>query len=304
MHTTLLNFFQRSVILLLTIFILVASAFAQKVPNDIRPGAVLVFPYYTSNSNGTANTMINIFNVSGANTAVHLLFMDGATCVQSDMGIELTVNGAISFSALDMDPMMTGYLIAVGIDDNGNIRGGLTGNAFVKTPAGYFGATSGEVRGNYNATTFQSYGNNFGALNFDGVNLDAMPTSFAAEIQNPNEAPGQTIVMAGMKGSISDSNITGAANTTTGQGCNEDEVCRSFSKFLFGKCHSVTTITPNYPNMPFGGPAGLIKPGQVGTLKFSTAGGVGLIITPRNNNGWSGIRSLSYTRTNSVKLEW
>ena len=61
---------------------------------------------------------------------------------------------------------MTGYLIAVGIDNNGNIRGGLTGNAFVKTPAGYFGTTSGEVRGNYNATTFQSYGN-VGALNFD-----------------------------------------------------------------------------------------------------------------------------------------
>ena len=95
-----------------------------------------------------------------------------------------------------------------------------------------------------------------------------MPTSFAAEIQNPNEAPGQTIVMAGMKGSIGDSTVTGAANTTTGQGCNQDEVCRSFSKFLFGKCHSVTTITPNYPNMPFGGPAGLIKPGQVGTLKI------------------------------------
>ena len=104
MHTNSLKISVRSIAVLSSLFLLALSSFAQKVPNDIRPGAVLVFPYYTSNSNGTANTLINIFNVSGGNTAVHLLFMDGATCVQSDMGIELTVNGAISFSAFRYGP--------------------------------------------------------------------------------------------------------------------------------------------------------------------------------------------------------
>lgn len=293
-------------VLLLLVMAISVIASAQRLPNDIRPGAVVVFPYYTSNSDGSANTQLSLYNVNGTSTNVLLIFIDGTFCMESNTFVSLTPNAAISFSSYDFDPISAGYLIAVAVDNSGCVRpAGLTGNAFIKAPAGYFGPGTGEVRGNYGAVTFQAYTNICpvgGALtlNFDGVSLDAMPTSFAAEIQSPNDAPGQTIVMAGLKGNIFNGTIRGATSTV-GLACNQNESCGSFQTLLAGNCLAIATIGGAIPRVPFG-INNLIPTGAVGTLKFNTEGSAGILITPRNNKGWSGIRTLTYTRTSSVSL--
>jgi hypothetical protein len=142
-------------------------------------------------------------------------------------------------------------------------------------------------------------------LNFNGTALDAMPTSFAVPVQSPNVAPGQTIVLAGMSGSLIDSSLTGATQIGVGQAFSENESYRSFTVLIRGGCQSLTLLTNSNPRIVGTngqGLSGLIAPGSVGLLKFSTAGGVGVLITPKNNAGWAGIRNLAATRTGNVKL--
>jgi hypothetical protein len=86
-------------------------------PNDIRPGSVLVFNYYTSNAMdpSATDTTISITNTSATTPAfVHLFFVDGNTCSIADVTICLTENQTTRFRASDFDPGTTGYLIAVG----------------------------------------------------------------------------------------------------------------------------------------------------------------------------------------------
>jgi hypothetical protein len=294
----------------LILSILTFSAQAQNKPSEQKTGSVLVFPYYTSNDNASADTLMSISNVATFSVNVHLYFMEGRSCQQADMSVFLTPNATITLQASSDIPMETGYLIAVATDDNGNLvaNGGLTGSAFVKMPAGALNIAADEVRGNYGATAFNAYqavapANGELTLNFNGVVLDAMPTSFAVSVQSPATAVGQTIVMAGLSGSLIDSTLTGAAQVGTGAAYSPNEVLRSFTRLILGNCQSVTllsNINPRLVGTNGLGLSGLITPGSMGLIRFSTAGSVGILITPRNNAGWSGIRNIPSTRTNPL----
>lgn len=299
--------------LALTIICLFAlSAFAQNRPSEQKTGSVLVFPYYTSNIDGTADTFMSISNANSIGVNVHLYFLEGRTCSQADVSVYLTPNATISFRATDIFPAETGYLIAVAVDGNGGLiaNGGLTGNAFVKLPPNYLNGAPDEVRGNYGAWAFNAYQNVPAvggelALNFNGAVLDAMPSQFAVAIQAPSSAPGQTVVLAGMSGNINGGTVTGASQSGTGGAYNADEAFRSFTGLFVGGCMSVTLLSNSNPRLVGTngfGLSGLIYPGSLGTLRFSIGGGVGLLITPRNSSGWHGIRNLPFTRTTSVTL--
>ncbi|MBS1811124.1 MAG: hypothetical protein JST84_23375 [Acidobacteria bacterium] len=297
----------------LLLFITTMNIQAQNRPSEQKTGSVLVFPYYTSNDDSSANTLMNISNFGTTSVIAHLYFLEGVSCTQQDTSVYLTPNATLTLDAAFDVPLETGYLIVVAVDQAGCViqNGGLSGSAFVKAPAGYFGAGSGETRGNYGALAFNAYtpicpaGGEI-TLNFNGTTLDAMPTGVGVSVQNPNVAPGQTIVLAGLNGSISDGNVIGGAQVGTGAAYSANEVFRSFSAFILGTCQGITTITNSTPRIAgFGtsGLSGLIAPGTAGILKFNTAGGAGLLITPRNNAGWSGLRQLTYTRTSNVTLK-
>lgn len=294
------------------LFVLSVITLAQNKPSEQKTGSVLHFPYYASNDTATVDTQMSISNTGTAGVTVHLYFMEGRSCTQQDVPYYLTPNATLTLTAASDVPLETGYLIVVAVRGDGCLmpNAGLTGSAFVKAPAGQFGTGSGEVRGNYAATAFNAYTsvcptNNELVLNFNGTALDMMPTGFAVAIQSPATAQGQTIVMAGMNGSVITGSIIGAAQTSTGAAYNEDEVFRSYSSFIRGGCQATGTLSNLIPRISgFGalGLSGLIQPGTVGLLKFSTAGGTGILITPSNNAGWSGIRGLTCTRVGSVTL--
>ncbi len=292
---------------LLALVSLSSAIFAQV---DNRPGSVLVFPYYTSNADASADTQITIANPSAIQVDVHLYFIERTLCQQSDISISLTPNATVTIKMSEFDPLNSGYLIAVAQDLNGNLTSSaaISGNAFVKAPAGYISANAGEVRGDYGATSFKSViatapVDGILELKFDGASLEKMPRMFGAELQNPNLAPGQTIIVAGMVGDVSTGDITGAGANGVGLLFNANEEVRSFSNFIKGTCHSISTFTTTLPRVTVpGGINAFINAGSVGIMKFPTAGGVGILITPRNNAGWSGIRTLSYLTTTNAKL--
>src|SRR5581483_6538603 len=98
------------------------SPYAFNEPSDSRPGNLLVYNLYTSSiSNPTAqNSRINITNVSSTSgVSVHFFFVDGESCSVADSFICLTPNQTMSFLASDVDPGVTGYIIAVATDSNG-----------------------------------------------------------------------------------------------------------------------------------------------------------------------------------------
>jgi hypothetical protein len=132
-----------------------------------------------------------------------------------------------------------------------------------------------------------------------------MPSGHAIAVQSPSAAPGQTIVIAGMNGNVSFGNLTGGVQTGTGLAFSENEVLRSYSPFILGRCQGIGALSDSTPRITGFGTArlsGLIPTGSVGTLKFNTGGGVGVLITPNNSSGWSGIRNLTYTRTSNATL--
>ncbi len=275
--------------------------------SDQKAGSVLVFPYYTSTIGGASDTRLTISNISNAASTVanqayvHLFFIDGTSCQQSDLFLCLTPNASFSFKASDYDPGNTGYLIAVAVNNQGvpiqnNV---LIGNAFVNTP---------EFADNYGAESFRA--NSFAVatvngdsatLYFDQVGYDAVPKQFAVEIQSPFNAAGQQVVTAGLSGNLVSSSLSGAAQVGTGLIYNGNEKpFGSFSAWLTGTCQAKGTILTNSPRVP-NGMAVMVPSGQTGTMKFNVGAAVGLLLTPRTAT-WKGIRTLHKTQTVATTL--
>ncbi|MFN6203245.1 MAG: hypothetical protein ACK496_12295, partial [Acidobacteriota bacterium] len=101
-----------------------------------KPGSVLIYNVYTSSVNtALSETQITLTNTNPVDTAtVHLFFVDGVTCTVADQTVTLTQSQTASFQASDVDPGVTGYLIAVAVDQNGcpTINNYLIGGAMVR----------------------------------------------------------------------------------------------------------------------------------------------------------------------------
>jgi hypothetical protein len=293
--------------------------------SDQKPGSVLVYPYYTSNAQTKADTRITLTNLMGTLSAVppntgnggifvHIFFLRGSDCQQSDMYVCLTKGASISVKASEQDPEVTGYIVAVAVDMNGLpvSWNALIGNAFV---------SAGSTVGNYGAEAFASIqpvgaltttaavGGPDAVLNFSGgtniaaagappvfIGYDRAADQFAVEIQSPNDATGQAIVHVSVAGNISTAGVTSVAQLGTGLVIRGDEKQGSFVRFISGNCQAINTITATAPRVPTG--LGVFLPkGSIGTVVYNTSvGSVGLLLTP-NTNAWSGIRTLHKTRT-------
>ncbi|HYE73664.1 MAG TPA: hypothetical protein VEF04_10045 [Blastocatellia bacterium] len=296
--------------------LLTSAAMAQLTapPGDVRisdqkAGSILVFPYYTSDG-ATADTSIVISHAGGTgNVNIHLFFVDGSNCGIADAGLTLTPHATLEFPVSAFDPMITGYLIAVAVDDAGcpvnqNV---LIGHAFVKTPPNYIAGGAGQVRGDYGAEAIRAISPtpvncNDGIIRFDNVAYEAVPNAFVAQIQSPVTVVGQTIVLASLQGGAGGI-MDPIGQFGVGYIFDPNERPFSFSGFLRSGCHSITTLTTNSPRVNFG-MSNVLKAGQTGLIKFVTrVGGVGLIFTPDNATGFMGIRTLhKYATTTTTTL--
>ncbi|NOT59620.1 MAG: hypothetical protein HOP19_05270 [Acidobacteria bacterium] len=81
-----------------------------------KPGSILIFPFYASSptSSNDTNTRVSMTNTHPTRgIAMHLFFIDGATCSVADSYACLTANQTVTFLMSDVDPGTSGYIVAV-----------------------------------------------------------------------------------------------------------------------------------------------------------------------------------------------
>jgi hypothetical protein len=110
--------------------------------DDQKAGSLLYFNAYTSDAlNANAqNTVINLTNTNPSlDVTVHLFFVDGSTCSVADFSVCLSPNATTRFVASEIDPGISGYIVALAVDGNGLPRlfNFLIGDEFVKYSTGH-----------------------------------------------------------------------------------------------------------------------------------------------------------------------
>jgi hypothetical protein len=161
---------------------------------------VVIYPVYTSSSTNPnqGNTRINLTNASAdRGTAVHLFFVDGTTCSVNDAFVCLTANQTTSFLASDLDPGVTGYIVAVAVDQNGcpaNFNF-LLGDEYVKFDTGHAGNLAADC-----GTAIPGglapcqVGSSSATLNFDGLSYSRLPQTVAVD-NLPDRASGNDTLL-------------------------------------------------------------------------------------------------------------
>jgi hypothetical protein len=284
---------------------------------DQKVGSVLVYNLYSSSatSSNSQNTRISLTNTNSSSpAAVQLFFVDGSTNSVTSATICLTQNQTAAFLAADVDPGMTGYLVAVAVDANTGCPVNfnfLVGSAFVKLSSGHqaklnaesFTALSGGLPAcNPTSTTAQ--------LNFDGISYNRAPRMLVLDtIAARVEGNDVLLILNRFGGNF----VTGAAplGSIFGVFYDDGESSLGFS-FSSGECQFRSSLSNNFPRtMPRF--EEFIPAGRSGWAKFyaqNDQGMLGAAISFNQNAGASGaafsgggnLYKLSLTATASLTI--
>jgi hypothetical protein len=110
--------------------------------SDQKAGSVLFYNFYTSGATGgtAQNTRINITNTSSTSPSFVHLFFVADTCQVADSFTCLTPNQTFSFLTSEVDPGVSGYVVAVAVDGRFGYpisHNFLIGDEYVKTSTGH-----------------------------------------------------------------------------------------------------------------------------------------------------------------------
>jgi hypothetical protein len=245
---------------------------ARSEVSDQKAGSVLIYPIYSSTtaSFARANTRINITNTdSTRRVAVHFFFIEEDAATVADAYVCLTPNQTASFLASDLDPDVTGYLIAVAVDERTGCPinfNHLIGDEYVKLGSGHaanlpaeaFAALTG-------APPVCSGGATTVDLNFDGVSYNAAPRVLAAD-NLPSAVDGNStlLVIDRLGGSL----VTGLSTIGQIAGVVYDDTENAFSfEFSTSRRQFRSVISNAFPRTV---PriSNVIPSGRAGWMKF------------------------------------
>ncbi|MFN6203720.1 MAG: hypothetical protein ACK496_14755 [Acidobacteriota bacterium] len=235
-----------------------------------KPGSVLIYNSYTSTVNtALSETQITLTNTNPVDTAtVHLFFVDGATCTVADQIVTLTQSQTASFQASDVDPGVTGYLIAVAVDQNGcpTINNYLIGRSIVRFESGHHASlpASGVARLQIQGLSCSS-DSVTATLAFNGVEYDELPRALAIH-SLPSLATGNSplLIVHRLGGNLT--NGAERLGTLAGLLFDDSEVSRSFM-LNGGECQVRGLLGNNFPRtVPRY--TTVIPAGRTGWMKF------------------------------------
>jgi len=258
---------------------------ADGVVNDQKAGSILIYNVYTSSptSPATENTRINITNTSDSRAvAVHLFFIDGASCSPADSVLCLTARQTASFRASDFDPGTMGYIVAVAIDNNGCpiVHNALIGDEYVKFSTGHETGLAAESV-SANSVPFCDETTTDVTLQLNGVQYDQLPQTVAID-NLPSRVDGNDTLL--VLNRVSGNMGIGADPIGAVAGILYDDAEHAFSfTFSTGQCQLKFSITNSTPRTAprF---TNVVPTGRTGWMKFYSYAGAPLLGAVINYN--------------------
>lgn len=154
--------------------------------SGLKAGSILIYPIYSSKFGGhlSQNTRLSLTNTDPLQSVtVHLFFVDGNSEAVMDGFLCLTAGQTATFLASDLDPGVTGYMIAMAVDPLSGCpvkANALIGDAFVKLDTGLMTALPAQAVA---AVTDPSSACTSTAssieIAFDGVSYNRLPAELA-----------------------------------------------------------------------------------------------------------------------------
>jgi hypothetical protein len=268
--------------------------------SDQKAGSLLFYNTYTSsaaNAN-TANTRINITNTNDrSGVFVHLFFVDGSNCSIADSYICLTANQTASFLAADVDPGISGYIVAVASNGDGlpAVFNYLIGDEYVKFATGHAANLGAIAFAKLTETNVVSTDGTLTGVFFDGLNLAG----------SYNRAP--RVVALDSLGSRADGNDTlliinrvggnlaiGASNIGALFGILYDDAETAYSfTFTANVCQFRGSITNTFPRTT---PRvdSIVTAGRTGWLKVYSQSDIALLGAAINLNANAGTSASAF----------
>lgn len=272
---------------------------------DDKPGSILFAPFYISSASGDLqnNTRINLTNTHPTmGVALHLFFVDGATCSVADVFLCLTKNQTTSFLMSDLDPGVSGYLMVVAVDGPpGFAEGGntgcpisfnfLIGNAnikFIGSPRRDLDLSMEAVAAEFGSPVPGCNPNSVTAeLIFDGSprGYNRLPRVLAAD-NIPSRRDGNDTILIVTR--INGNYATGLAPLGTLFGLFYDDAENALS-FTFNAtvCQFRSSLSNNFPRLTPRFET-FVPAGRSGWLKIWAGDGVAIIGAQHNRNDNSG----------------
>ena len=219
--------------------------------SDQKAGSLLFYNFYTSGaaSGNAQNTQFSITNTSTSSAAFVHLFFVADSCSVADQFVCLTARQTTSFLASDIDPGVSGYMVAIA---NDGVNGCpfsfnfLIGSAYVKLASGHHGRLNAEAfTALYNGVLPGCDANSTTAtINFDGVAYNLAPAVLALDnIQSRADGNDTLLIINRVGGNLA----IGASTLGSLFGQLADDAENVFSFSVSGSCQLRSSLSNNFP---------------------------------------------------------
>jgi hypothetical protein len=255
--------------------------------SDQKAGALLFYNTYTSSATAanSANTRINITNSNDSSGIfVHLFFVDGSNCSIADSYICLTANQTASFLAADVDPGVSGYIVAVATDGEGipvpfNF---LIGDEYVKFASGH-SANLGAIAFAKQTREVVTDGV-LARLDLNGVDYNRAPRVVALDSLGSRADGNDTLLILNRVGG---NLATGAATLGALFGIFYDDAETAYSFTFSGGCQFRSSISNTFPRTA---PRvdSILTTGRTGWVKIYSQSDIGILGAAINLNANAG----------------
>ncbi len=258
--------------------------------SDQKAGSVLIYNVYTSGatSGNTQNTRINITNTNSFISAfafVHLFFV-AEGCSIADSYICLTPNQTASFLASDLDPGISGYIVAVASNPDGTPANFnyLVGDEYVKFTSGHTANLGAIAFSKLNDANVIDTTGSLAALFFDGLPLAGSYNRVARTLADDNvgsRADGNDtlVIINRIGGNLG----IGAATLGTLFGLFYDDAENVLSFSVTGSCQLRNSLSNNFPRLAPRFET-FIPAGRTGWFKVFSQSDIGILGAAINTN--------------------